>query len=65
MALTDEQISALRDLGQLGSKILKLRDSVKEIVSEITTKQAERARLQQQLQAVRQDFQEKWEVLRQ
>ena len=65
MALTDEQISALRDLGQLGSKILSLRDSMKEIVSEITAKQAERSRLQEDLVTARQDFQEKWEVLRQ
>ena len=65
MALTDEQIAALRDLGRLGGKILKLRESVQEVVDLITQKQTERSNLQAQLTTARQEFQELWEELRQ
>ena len=64
MALTDEQIAALRDLGRLGGNVLMLRESLQEVVDLITLKQAERANLNTQLLAARQELQDVWEELR-
>jgi hypothetical protein len=65
MALTDAQIAALRDLGQIGVRVLSLKSHLSRIVAELDKLKAERVRVQGKLAEARSEMQDKWEELRQ
>ena len=63
MALTDEQIMALSDLGKLGAKIISLRDHIAKITAEIQGLQSKKTSMKTQLQTTKAQFQDDWDAL--
>ena len=64
MPLTDAQITALREIGQHGGKVMTLKESMARINRETTALQRKKTKLQAELQNARNKLEELWEVLR-